>query len=208
MWDVSSACCLARAILEANDALAYLADVSDSAEMQHLRIQAWELHDQERRLGMLCSMNSQAPEVVRIQAEYGAKKSEILSSPVAQKLHQSVIGKIKKGQTPDFLLPLKERCARAGIDHDHYIGAKMFLSAYVHSYPFALHQLLNFRAGEEASLVVVSVPIRYTAVYLAKALELAGGMFGQCVPEPSDEEEAAVAIWAGIARDEFGGKGS
>ncbi|MCQ8119860.1 hypothetical protein, partial [Methylomonas rosea] len=60
LWDLSSAACLARAILETNDALAYMADRIDEPEQLLLRIRIWELHDKEHRISMLESIHSSA----------------------------------------------------------------------------------------------------------------------------------------------------
>ncbi len=198
-WDISSVCCLSRAILEANDVLAYLADSKGGQDVRLIRLQVWQLHDLERRVQMLESIGSSDPQVDVLRKSAANIRATILTSKAIDSIEASHVGKIRKGNSPDFLLHMEERCRRAGINHSHYIGAKMFLSAYVHSFPFALHQLVHFRAGDARSLVVLSVPVRYALTYLAKGLKLLEPIFATGLPSPDMATQRVISIWAGIA---------
>lgn len=201
LWDVSSACCLARAILEANDALAYMADKSGDPAQKMLRIRVWELHDKERRLAMLEAIGSSAPEVEDLRREAALLRREILDSAGAKTLHASVRGKISKGDSPDFLIPMRERCERVGINYKYHQGAKMFLSAYVHTHPIALHQLTSFRAGDADSLNLLSLPVRYSIAFLAKSLEIMQSIFGRATPPADEATTRVILIWASIVAE-------
>ncbi|MCQ8120020.1 hypothetical protein, partial [Methylomonas rosea] len=142
-----------------------------------------------------------APEVDEIRCSAVLLRRQILESPAAGTLHPSARSRIVQGKSPDFLLPIKERCARAGISYKYHLGAKMFLSAYVHTHPIALHQLTNFKAGDPNSLTLLSVPIRYAMAFLAKSLELMRTLFGEVLPLPDEPSKTAIIVWAGIAAE-------
>lgn len=201
LWDISSACCLTRAILEANDALAYMADKSVGAEQIELRIRVWELHNIERRISMLASINSTLPEVDELRRSEVKLRSDIIGSPSATALHKRNIGKINKGDTPDFLVPIRMRCELAGINYSYYVGAKMFLSAYVHTHPFALHQLASFRAGDANSLRLIIVSLGYALGFLSVSLKLMRRIFGNDVPDANEPTVGTISIWSGVAEN-------
>jgi len=201
LWDVSSACCLARAIMEAHDALAYIAVHPENTDVRELRIKVWELHDKERRLKMLQFIKSKAPEVQKITESARILREEILGDSFAALLHQSYRGKIVKEETPDFLLPIAERCKKSEISLEYYMGAKMFLSSYVHTHPIAVHQLLEFRAGDCFSLNLLSLPVRYSVVFIAKVIEGMRYIFDSRLPQANEITNRAILIWCGIAAD-------
>lgn len=201
LWDVSSACCLARALLEAHDALAYISVHSVSTDIRALRIKAWELHDKERRLKMLKLIKSEASMVQEIADSARCLKEEILGSSFVDLLHHSYRRKIEKDDTPDFLLPIAERCKQSGISLDYYMGAKIFLSSYVHTHPIAIHQLLSFHAGDHLSLNLLSLPVRYSVVFIAKSMEGMQKIFGSRLPQLDENTYRAILIWCGIAAD-------
>lgn len=200
-WDISSIACVVRAIIETNDALAYVCDSSESGEMTLLRIHVWELHDKERRLKVLRAIGSSAPEVQEIERFAEELRKKIQASETFSSLHKSNHVRIAKGNSPDFLVPLEKRCERAGISYQYYLSARIFLSSYVHSHPFALHQLIEFRAGNANSLRLISLPVRYANAFLAKAIELMQSLFEEEVPSPEAGLEKLVLIWAGIAKE-------
>ncbi|MEX4004189.1 hypothetical protein AB4Y38_35495 [Paraburkholderia sp. EG285A] len=53
LLDIGAACAVARTLIEAFDALAYIGLQTVSAPEREIRILAWELHDHEHRLAML-----------------------------------------------------------------------------------------------------------------------------------------------------------
>jgi hypothetical protein len=198
---LASACCIARAVIEAYDALAYIALHPDNIEIASLRIKLWELHDKERRVKMLHLIGSTSPLVQQIEEEEAQLRSEVLREPLVAMLHASVARKIRSRQTPEFITPLEARCKASSISHQYYINAKMFLSSHVHTHPFAIHQLLNFKAGDASSLVLLSLPTRYAIVFLAKAIEGMRTLFGESLPEADEHTNNILRIWICIAKN-------
>lgn len=200
LWDAASACCLARAIIDAYDALAYIAVHPESLEKAELRIKVWELHDKERRAKMLRLIGSTSLMAEEITKEAEELRPKILSDPLAKDLHPSSLGKIKNGETPDFLATIEAHCSSSNINYNYYVSAKMFLSSHVHTHPFAIHQLLNFKAGDPASLVLLSVPARYATAFLAKAVEGMRSIFGNSLPAEDEASNGLISVWIGIAK--------
>ncbi len=201
LWDVSSVCCIARAILESFDALAYIAIHPNSKETELLRIKVWELHDIERRLKMLNFINSDSTEARKLTEDSEQLRSHILDSPSAKLIHRSLIGKIRKGESPDYLSPIRDRCKNSEIDYEYYMGAKVFLSSHVHTYPFSVHQLSRFRAGDADSLNLISLALRYSSVFVAKAIQGIRLIIDFKLCRPTDEVEDIIRIWIGIAKN-------
>jgi hypothetical protein len=204
LWDVASICAIARSIIESHDALAYVAIHPVDERTRNIRIKAWELHDKERRARMLSFINSTSPELVRIEGDADIIRQELLAS---DQLNKSYKGKIRGHQCPDFLLTLEERNKASNINHAYYLGAKMFLSAYVHTHPISAHQLMDFRAGNPASLNFISLAVRYSVVFLAKAIEGMGFVFGNRIPRPDESVERVLDIWCGISASGVSRKG-
>lgn len=201
LWDLASACCIARAVMEAYDALAYIAVHPESDSEAALRIKVWELHDKERRGKMLRLIGSTSPMVQEIEKEAELLRSEVLSEPLVSALHKSIAGKVRSRETPDFLVTLQARCGLSDVNYDYYVNAKMFLSAHVHTHPFAVHQLMNFRAGDPVGLVLLSLPARYAVVFLAKAIEGMAQIFGSAVPQSDQAMKNIMNIWIGVAKN-------
>jgi hypothetical protein len=200
VWDVSSICVLVRALIESFDALAYVAVHPISEELRSLRIQIWELHDKERRVRMLKLIGSRSPLVSQIEHDADQLRANILANPILDKVYPSYRGKISKKECPDFLQPLEERNQASAISHTYYLGARMFLSSYVHTHPFSVHQLASFKAGDTNSLVLISVAVRYAVTFLAKAIEGMTYVFGEKLPAADEPTNRAVLIWCGIAK--------
>ncbi|WP_430455047.1 hypothetical protein [Rheinheimera sp.] len=198
LWDLASACCIARAVIEAYDALAYIALHPDNIEIVSLRIKLWELHDTERRVKMLHLIGSTSPHVQQIEAEEAQLRLELLSEPLVAMLHTSVVGKIRSCETPDFIIPLEARCKASKISYEYYINAKMFLSSHVHTHPFSIHQSMNFCTGDSSSLVLLSLPARYAMVFLAKTIEGMRTLFGGSLPEADEHTNNTLRIWIEI----------
>lgn len=68
LWDISSTSAIARSLIEAFDALAYVALNNVTPEEREFRILLWELHDQVRRKKMLEHIGSQNPKVAEVHA--------------------------------------------------------------------------------------------------------------------------------------------
>ena len=201
LWDVSSASSLARAMVEAYDALAYVAIHRVSEEERRFRILLWKLHDQDRRQKMLGLIGSSSPAAAEIDLNVSTLRGELLAHPLFASAEKSLVGKIKNGEAPPFHLSHHERNHRSGINHDYYTAAVMFLSSYVHTFPFAIHQLMEFRAGEENSLRLMSMPIEYASGFLAKGIQGMIEMFAEHAPVPSQSTQHTIDIWLGIVEN-------
>lgn len=201
VWDVSSVCAMVRALIESFDALAYVAVHPIPDESRTLRIQLLELHDKERRVSMLKLIGSRSPFVSQMEQEAEQLRSRILASQFADTLNPSVRGKISKGECPDFLQTLELRNQASDVSHTYYLGARMFLSSYVHTHPFSVHQLASFKAGDPHSLNVISVAVRYAVAFLAKAVEGMRFVFGSHLPAADESTNRTVLIWCGIAKN-------
>jgi hypothetical protein len=168
-WDLSSICALVRALVDSYYALAYIAgeEIPD-AERQFRRL-VWGYHAECRRLHLLELIGSQAPEVAEIAQKVQRLRTEIQGHPFLSTLPQKVASEIVRGERA-YHLAHSELNGRLYIDHDYYRAAYVFLSSYVHAYPFSLSQLAAFRAGEGKSLHLIALAVQYCTGFLGLSM--------------------------------------
>jgi hypothetical protein len=194
LWDLSSVSAIARALIETYDVLAYIVFNPVDASEQEFRMLLWKLHDQERRQKMLGHIGSKMPEVAEIHANIICLRPQVLQHPFASKISSNTKKKIYDEDAPAFHLNLRERCAANKINYAYYTAATMHLSQYVHTFPFAVHRLSNFRAGESDALRDMALPLRYSTSFLAKAID---GMHTLCdwiSVRPSESTENQIQL--------------
>ncbi len=201
LWDVASACAVARALIEAYDALAYIGVHQVESPEREFRILLWELHDQQRRLAMLEKIGSADPRVADIQKRVGDLTAELTANSFYSCAPKEVRGKVSRGEAPAMHLSQRDLNAASGINHDYYVATTMWLSQYVHTFPLSLHQLMHFRAGESDALHVSSMPLQYSMPFLAKAIEGMVEVWPEGEIEPSEEVESILRSWLVIAKN-------
>ena len=199
LWDMPSAAAVARSLIEAFDALAYIGTRSITESEREFRVLLWKLHDQQRRLQMLDRMRSTNPKVAEIRAHAEELVSSILGHPFYPSISRDVQRKINKGDAPAFHLSQRDLNIESGIDHDYHTAATMFLSQYLHTFPFSLHQLMEFRAGEPEALQLSALPLQYSMAFLAMAIEKMIEIWPEGHVEPSGDMQHILETWRCIA---------
>lgn len=201
LWDVASACAVARALIEAYDALAYISVHQVESPEREFRVLLWELHDQQRRLTMLEKIGSVDPRVGDIRKRVGELSARLEAHSFYSRASKEVRGKVSRGEAPPVHLSQRDLNAASGINHEYYIAATMWLSQYVHTFPLSLHQLMHFRAGESDALHVSSMPLQYSMAFLAKAIEGMVQIWPEGEIEPSEEVQRVLRSWLVIAKN-------
>lgn len=169
LWDLPSVCAVARSLIEAYDALAYIGAPNISAAEREFRFLVWDAHDQTRRLTMLEKIGSVDARVDEIRRKAAALKAQIEAHDCFAKATKHLQARLTRGEP--FHLTQKELNLAHGINHDFYVAATIFLSQYVHTYPFAIHQLVNAKAADRDSIALSSMPLRYTMPFIVKAVD-------------------------------------
>ncbi len=198
LWDISSSSAIARSIVEAFDALAYIALNEVGSSERSFRILLWELHDQVRRTKMLGHIGSHDPKVTEVAANAARLESEVIAHPYFASLESNVQRKVTDHDAPAFHLSQRERCRLNEVDFDYYNAATMHLSQFVHTLPFAVHQLLHFRAGEPDTFILMSLPMQYASGFLAKSIRGMRTIFPGMTSNPSQETEAELELHASM----------
>lgn len=200
-WDISSSCAIARALIESFEALAYIAVEPVQDYEREFRILLWKLHAEERRQKMFALVGSTLPQVAEVDAAVLRLRDALLAHPFLNSASEEISKKVAKGNTPPFHLNQAERNLRSGVNHDYYNVAYMFLSGYVHTFPFSIHQLMEFRTGSEESLRLMSMPLQYAAGFLAKSIDEMQSVFPSLLPIPNETTQQAIDTWMAIIRD-------
>jgi len=194
-WDISSSYAIARALIESYEALAYVALEPITDEERVFRILLWELHAEERRQQMLELVGAKDIKVSEVIANVLRLRNEILINPFLSTLDSKLTSEIQKGKTPPYHLTNAERDKNNGINNNYHRAITMHLSSYVHTHPFSVHQLFQFRAGEDECLQLMSIPIQYSCGFIAKSISGMASLFDPRIPVQSNELLNALDQW-------------
>ncbi len=197
-WDLPSACAVARCIIEAYDVLEYiaLADLDDS-QMQ-FRLLVWQLHERQRRSNLLALINSQDARAPGIFSDAEKLKTDTLNHPLFNSMPMDVQRKIKGNDAPAYLMSRRHLNQAAGIDHDQYLSATVWLSQYVHTLPMAVYQLRDFRAGTPQALNLTAMPIQYCLGFIGRSIIRMASVFPAANLELESNEVDALSQWCAI----------
>mgnify|MGYP000243125133 FL=1 len=100
LWDLASGCAVARALIEAYDALAYIGVHQVTPEERDFRMLLWELHDQQRRLSMLNKIGSVDPRVAEIKERVAELLAKLMANVVYSQVSKEIRGKVARGDVP------------------------------------------------------------------------------------------------------------
>jgi hypothetical protein len=185
-------------LIEAFDALAYIAIENTDELERDFRIKFWRLHSKSRRLKMLMLIGSKDPRVEDVRQDVENYRVEILKHEHLKKCDAKLKKKIEKEEYQPYHLTQKQRNERAGINNDYQNSVTMLLSSHVHTHPFSVFQLVDFQAGDPECLSLMDVGLQSSTAYLAKAIVGVSAMFKPLVPEQSEEISNLVESWGRI----------
>ncbi|MBX3658555.1 MAG: hypothetical protein KF740_08995 [Ramlibacter sp.] len=199
LWDLSSNSVLARAAIEAFDALAYLALTPQEPALREFRLLLWELHDANRRAKMLGHIGSVDPRLADIQASSKQLYERAVRHKHFGSLSKSLQKRVHEQDPPSFMNSQRERCQANGIDHDYFNALTMQLSQYAHTSPFSVHQLFEFRAGSPDALRMMSLPVQFVLPFMLRATAGMRSLFPGITPDPSEGVSVSLAVWTEIS---------
>lgn len=198
LWDLASVSAIARSIVETYDALAYIALGEASLEERQFRILLWELHDANRRCKMLEAIGSSDPRYFDIVAKDQKLHERVVAHALFAQLNKSLQKKVQDREPPSYHLSQRERCLAYRINYDYYNAVTMQLSQYVHTLPFAIHQLFNFKASSPEALHLMSLPMQYSVAFLCRAIEGMRLLFPEMTSRSAPFVEQSIAVWSGV----------
>lgn len=201
LWDMPSACAVARCIIEAHDVLEYIALANIPEEERSFRLLTWKLHDQQRRSRMLKSIKSNDPRAHEIHKLAVELQRQAEQHPWFQSINPEQQKKIRNGDAPSCLLSQKDLNAANGVNHEYHVVATMMLSQYVHTLPIAVHQLQEFKAGTPESLHLSSMPIQYSLAFLARSITRMAEVFPRCNIEINEQRSQVFSQWFAVAEN-------
>jgi len=207
LWDIGSCCAVARALIEAFDALAYVGLHSVLPPEREFRLLVWELHDKEHRLHMLEEIGAAGPDVEAVRSDAKILQTAATTHAFYTELSKDARKMIGEGKAPAYIRSRKDRSAASGINHDYYNSVTMFLSQYVHTLPFALSQLALSHAGDPGALQLVAMPLQYSMSFLAKTIVGIGSLWPDAQLEMSADLQRVLDVWLVLAEQGVKGAG-
>jgi hypothetical protein len=199
LWDLPSVCAVARSLIEAYDALAYIGALNIGENEREFRLLLWNAHDHGRRLTMLEKIGAMHARIDEIRQEAAALSEQIWSHECFANASKDLQARVKRGEP--FHLTQKERNIAHGINNDFYAAATMFLSQYVHTLPFAIHQLMHAKAGDPASIQLSSMPLRYTMPFIVKAVDAITALWPDAQEPVPDDLDTLIRQWRHVAEN-------
>lgn len=195
LWDLPSVAAIARCVVESFDAMAYIAAKRCESDEKEFRVLLWELHDSNRRFKMLSALGISGEQYFEL-----VKKEQQLHKHVVAHAYFAKIGKnhqkrVEARDPPESYVSTKDQCESNGVNHSYYLAVTMHLSQFVHSHPFAIHQLSKFQGGSAEALDLMSLPIQYTMAFLSRAIEEWRAIFPSHSSAPSNAATHKIRLW-------------
>ncbi len=200
-WDVSSTFCVCRALVEAFDALAYVAIEAVSDEERDFRVLLWQLHAEDRKLQALKLIQSERVEVGSIESNVKQLRERLEKHPFIEQLDKSTRSNIFGKKIEPFHIRTPERNRRNHVNHEYYTASYILLSAHTHTYPMALQQLAAFQAGEPESLRLIALPTQYAIGFISKAILGVNSIFRSLTFASAPSASEAIKTWSAIVEN-------
>ena len=200
LWDLPSLSAIARCVIESYDAFEYIANAKADVQEIDFRILLWEAHAKTRRLRMLDLIGSTDPRTETIRQEAKILIAQLQSHSAFGILKKEDKRKLAAGDPPAFHLSQRERCVQSGINFDFYTAVTMQLSQYVHTFPFSIQQLFQFRAGSSEALQLITLPVSYSLAFLVLATDGMKQIFPLHALAAPSRTEKSMALWRLMAR--------
>ncbi len=199
LWDISSSYAVARALIETFDALSYIALVDVDLEEKEFRLLFWKLHAEARRFDMLRKMGSNDPRVQNTERNVEDLKSKVLNHQKVNLCSNQLKSNIEKGKYQPYHLTQRQRNEEAGICHEYRDVVTMHLSSHVHTHPFSVMQIVDFKAGSSECLGLMGIAIQYSTAFLAKAVYGMQKVFNESAPNMEQKTEIIYQNWLAVA---------
>lgn len=201
IWDLPSACSIARCIIEAHDVLGYIVFSKISPEEREFRLLLWRLHDQQRRSKILVAIKSADTRSDEIHSQANILTNKAIAHSFFLKLPKNLQNKIKAEDSPAFLLSQRELNKANEINQEYHTSTTMWLSQYVHTFPMSLHQLNTFQAGTIEALHLSTLPIQYTLGFFARAITKMAETFCEADIHLNPQEKVLLSKWCFLVKN-------
>jgi hypothetical protein len=199
-WDMSSMCALARCIMDCYFTLFYLMLDPISDEELEFRRLVWCHHSEAKRYEMLRRNNYSPEDIANTKKDADDLLSHAQAHPCYQKLTKSKKKLVAEAKDP-CLATKEELCIRAGVANGYYRTAWMMFSNYTHTHPFALSQIMDFGAGKEEALHLLSGPLQFSTAFLSLSILAMMKAFPDAQTLANSQETKRLGFWQNIASD-------
>jgi len=169
IWDISSVCVLVRSLIDTYNIFYYLIiEEVDNVELE-FRFVLWNLHSETERLKMLELSKSKSEKLEKIRKDIESFKEKLKDNKFYQRLDLKERRKYYAGEKGIFLKNT-DISRNAGINPDYYKSIYKYLSQYVHTYPFSISQITQFKASDTESQKLFEPIIEYCTGYLGLSI--------------------------------------
>lgn len=196
VWDISSLSVLIRSLIEAYHVFYYLIiDEIDEKELE-FRFLLWHLHSECERKRMLNAIGSTNPQIKKVEKDIEDYKTKLLKNDFYISRNHDERRSYRRGEIGIALSNL-QISQRAGISENYYRATYKYLSSFVHTLPFSIQQIAEFKAGEDESLGLIKSLAETTSGYLSFAIR----DFVELFPDQkivTKEVDDLVSLWLDV----------
>ena len=198
VWDLPTCNSIARCIIDAHDAFLYIATANPIE--RGFRVILWELHAVNRSLKALKLLSSNHSKLRELVDRQSLLIDQLKNNSIFSRLNEEDKNKILK-KCPQFYPESKDLYKSFGLNCSFREIANLHLSQYIHALPFAVHTLMEFRAGSGEALSQMSRSIQYVLPFLSRVVKDFRVVVPFETPGPDNHAKSAMDVWLGIYKD-------
>jgi len=200
LWDLSSICILTRGLIDNYYLLFYLCIEDIQAEELEFRLMLWQLHSSCERLKMLDKIGSRNPELNNVKKKTEKIRQVLLNNRFFNSLKSREQKKFLKGKE-GVALTRSVISKRASINPEYAFSVYKYLSQYVHSYSFAIEDIIKFNTNDLDALLVINTVVEEAIVYLSYAIKGFRTLEISNIGSIPNDVSNIIDIWIDIAEN-------
>ena len=139
VWDYTSLAVLTRSVIDAYYVFYYLCSDEITVDEREFRFLVWDYHSENRRLKQLKLIGSEHKDLPDIEKNVLKLKDKVKAHKNLSVLEKNFRKGIVRGEIP-FILTNLDIAKSAGINEQYHKASYMYLSSYIHTFPFAISQ--------------------------------------------------------------------
>ena len=192
--DYESIAVLIRAIMDAYYTFYYLAIDKVNEVETEFRFLIWDYHSCNRSLEMHQLAQNKDPRVSDLEKEVEYLRVQIREHPSFEPLSSERKRRIIKGDVP-ILLSNKRIAELAGISVNYHQAMYIYLSSYIHSYPFAIIQISSIGSNAGKTVELLKPLIGDCTGFLSYAIRDFVKLFPEYQPKLDEFAKASIEHW-------------
>lgn len=193
VWDIASISSLTRSVIDAYLTMYYLAFDTPPKEEHDFRKLLWDFHGEKKRIQQLECIGSKADGLNDVKLLAAQLLDKIKVNQFYLTLDTRIQKDIKQGKKGIYLTNT-EICRKAKISEKYFKSLFIYLSSYVHTYPFSLSQISELTKDNSGATQLVTTVLDYLIGFLCQSLKKYSSIFPDTEAILSSHKEK-IDLW-------------